>query len=115
MHQLGVQCTRAVHAEVRWARACIRIFAVVVTASDLPAVLSGDELAPLIAASTNFKLQTALSLAEASGMQASEVVSLNMGRPLHSSPANGYTHVTNHMKVWMDRASITPQSHLSRL
>jgi site-specific recombinase XerD len=44
----------------------------------LPVVLSGEEIARLIAACNNLKHQTALSLAYATGLRASEVVSLKV-------------------------------------
>ena len=45
----------------------------------LPVVLSREEVARLIAAAPNLKHQTALSLAYATGLRASEVVSLKVG------------------------------------
>ena len=45
----------------------------------LPVVLSREEVARLIAAAANLKHQTALSLAYATGLRASEVVSLKVG------------------------------------
>ena len=45
----------------------------------LPVVLSREEVARLIAAAPNLKHQTALSLAYATGLRASEVVSLKIG------------------------------------
>jgi site-specific recombinase XerD len=45
----------------------------------LPVVLSRDEVARLIAAAPNLKVQTALSVAYGAGLRASEVVSLKVG------------------------------------
>jgi integrase/recombinase XerD len=45
----------------------------------LPAVLSRDEVARLIAAASNLKHQTALSVAYGAGLRASEVVALKVG------------------------------------
>jgi hypothetical protein len=45
----------------------------------LPVVLSRDEVARLLAAAPNFKHQTALTVAYATGLRASEVISLKVG------------------------------------
>jgi integrase len=45
----------------------------------LPIVISRDELARLIAAARNLKVQAALSIAYGAGLRASEVVSLKLG------------------------------------